>query len=277
MEDLQARLAAALAGRYTIAREIGRGGMSVVFVAYDLRLERRVAASLEHPYILKLHDYGEAAGLLFYVMPFVERNSLRQRARERTLPVVDAVRIAHEVQQSSRLGRITPDPLPWSTLMHRSSAVVAFLLLLAAPVLSQTPQSAPGGPPDGQRRFPPPPDHWMTIDSLGQALGLSADQRTKVTPAYTALNGVMKDAAARRQKIREKMQASGFTPGQEMTAEQHAMFDSVRTEMEGLQAEADQWVAAIRNNLTQPQQVKFDALPKPQVIRQRGMAGQPRP
>ena len=82
MDELRPRLAAALAGRYTVEREIGRGGMSVVFLAYDLRLERRVAikvlrpelsaalgperflreikvaASLKHPYILKLHDYG---------------------------------------------------------------------------------------------------------------------------------------------------------------------------------------------------------------------------
>src|SRR5207249_8311606 len=109
------------------------------------------------------------------------------------------------------------------------------------------------------------------------ALGLSADQRTKVTPPYTALNGVMKDAAARRQVIRQRMQASGmqFTPGQEPTPEQRAKFDSVRTEMEGFQAEADQWVAAIRNNLTAAQQVKFDALPKPRVMGRMG-GGPPR-
>jgi len=63
----------------------------------------------------------------------------------------------------------------------------------------------------------------MTIDSLSQTLGLTPEQRTKITPAYTALNGVMKDAAARRQAIRQQMQASaggGFTPGQEPTPEQ---------------------------------------------------------
>jgi len=106
----------------------------------------------------------------------------------------------------------------------------------------------------------------MTMESLSQALGLTADQRTKITPAYTALNGVMKDATARRQAIRQQIQASGgFTPGQEPTPAQRAKFDSVRTEMEGFQAEADQWAAAIRNNLTPAQQVKFDALPKPQL------------
>ena len=153
----------------------------------------------------------------------------------------------------------------------RSLAAFAVLsLLAAAPAVAQTAQGEP------TRRFPPPPDHWMTIDSLGQALGLSAEQRTKVTPAYTALNGVMKDAAARRQAIRQQMQASGvtFTPGQEPTPEQRAKFDSVRTEMQGFQAEADQWYAAIRNNLTPAQQTKLDSLPKPMVFRP--MGGAPR-
>jgi hypothetical protein len=108
----------------------------------------------------------------------------------------------------------------------------------------------------------------MTIDSLSQTLGLTPAQRTKITPAYTALNGVMKDAAARRQAIRQQMMASGgggFTPGQEPTPEQRAKMDSVRTEMDGFQAEADQWYATIRNNLTPDQQTKLDALPKPQL------------
>jgi hypothetical protein len=127
-------------------------------------------------------------------------------------------------------------------------------------------------------RFQPPPDHWITIDSLSQTLGLNPAQRTKIAPAYTALNGVMKDAAARRLAIRQQMQASGgggFTPGQEPTPEQRAKFDSVRAEMEGFQAEADQWYAAIRNHLTAAQQTKFDALPQPRVFRPMG-GGPPR-
>ena len=154
----------------------------------------------------------------------------------------------------------------------------ATLFALALVVSSAMPAQDSAANP-GPRRFPPPPDHWMTLDSLSQALGLKADQRTKVTPPYTALNGVMKDAAARRQAIRQQMQASGmqFTPGQEPTPEMRAKFDSVRTEMEGFQAEADQWVAAIRNNLTPAQQVKLDSLPKPRLVRQGGMGGPPRP
>jgi len=161
--------------------------------------------------------------------------------------------------------------------MRRFAPVAILSFMLAMPLVAQSPQgqAAPAGP--GMGRFQPPPDHWMTIDSLNQALGLSADQRTKVTPAYTALNGVMKDAAARRQAIRQQMQASGstFTPGQEPTPAQRAKFDSLRTEMEGFQAEADQWYAAIRNNLTAAQQVKFDSLPKPRVMGRMG-GGPPR-
>ncbi len=152
--------------------------------------------------------------------------------------------------------------------MPRFAAIAIMALVLAAPAVAQT---ANGEPP---RRFQPPPDHWMTIDSLSQTIGLTPEQRTKVTPAYTALNGVMKDAAARRQAIRQQMQASGFTPGQEPTPAQRAKFDSVRTEMQGFQAEADQWYAAIRNNLTPDQQTKFDALAKPMVFRP--MGGAPR-
>ncbi len=158
----------------------------------------------------------------------------------------------------------------------RAFAAATLFALLASSALAQNPTPPAGGPDMAQRRFQPPPDHWMTIDSLSQALGLSADQRTKITPAHTALNGVMKDAAARRQAIRQQMQASGgFTPGQEPIPAQRAKFDSVRTEMEGFQAEADQWYAAIRNNLTAAQQVKFDSLPKPRVMGRMG-GGPPR-
>lgn len=149
--------------------------------------------------------------------------------------------------------------------MARVSTVALLSVLIAAPAIGQNPQPPAGGPPPGGERRVPPPDHWMTIDSLSQALGLNAAQRSKITPAYTALNGVMKDAAARRQAIRQQMQGT-FTPGQEPTPEQRARMDSVRAEMEGFQAEADEWLAAIRNNLTPEQQTKFDVLPKPQVM-----------
>jgi serine/threonine protein kinase len=112
----------ALAGKYVVEREIGAGGMAIVFLAQDARHQRRVAlkvlrselaavigaerflaeiqttAALQHPAILPLFDSGEAAGQLYYVMPYVEGESLRARLdRERQLPIADAVRIAREV------------------------------------------------------------------------------------------------------------------------------------------------------------------------------------
>jgi len=103
MSELLERLQSALADRYAVESEIGRGGMAVVFLAEDLRHHRQVAlkvlhpelaaslgaerflheietiASLNHPHILPLHDSGEADGLLYYVMPYAEGESLRQR------------------------------------------------------------------------------------------------------------------------------------------------------------------------------------------------------
>ena len=118
-ENVLARLKEALQDRYSIERPLGEGGMATVYLADDLKHERKVAlkalrpepaavigaerflaeikttAQLQHPNILPLHDSGEADGFLFYVMPFVEGESLRDRLdRDRQLPVDDAVRIA---------------------------------------------------------------------------------------------------------------------------------------------------------------------------------------
>ncbi len=122
MTEVLARLNAALDGRYRLERELGAGGMATVYLAEDLRHGRRVAlkvlrpelaatlgserffreiqvaARLQHPHILPLHDSGEAGGFLYFVMPYVEGESLRERlARVGELPVHDAVKILVEV------------------------------------------------------------------------------------------------------------------------------------------------------------------------------------
>src|SRR5260221_13031705 len=140
-----------------------------------------------------------------------------------------------------------------SLVMRRPIAVALLLTGLSLPALAQDPNAMGGG----QRRFQPPPDHWMTIDSLVQAVGLTADQKPKVAQPYTALNGVMHDAAARRQAIRQQMQGS-FTPGQEPTPEIRAKMASAPAELDGLQPEADQWLAADRELLSPGQQRKVD-------------------
>jgi Tol biopolymer transport system component len=154
MTDAITRLTTALADRYTIERELGAGGMATVYLAHDVRHDRPVAlkvlrpelaailggerflteirltANLQHPHILGLHDSGEADGLVYYVMPYVEGESLRERLqREHQLPVEDAVRIATEVagalDYAHRHGVIHRDIKPENILLHDGSALVA--------------------------------------------------------------------------------------------------------------------------------------------------------
>jgi len=148
------RLAAALADRYRIDRELGAGGMATVYLAHDLRHERDVAikvlhpdlgaalggdrflaeirttARLQHPHILPLLDSGEADGLLFYVMPLVTGETLRARLeREQQLPVTDAVQIAREVADAlghaHALGVVHRDIKPENILLQGGHALVA--------------------------------------------------------------------------------------------------------------------------------------------------------
>jgi serine/threonine-protein kinase len=148
------RLTTALADRYRLERELGQGGMATVYLAQDVRHDRRVAlkvlrpelaavigpsrflaeikttANLQHPHILPLHDSGEVDGTVFYVMPYVEGESLRDRlTREKQLPVEDAIRITREVaaalDYAHRHGVIHRDIKPENILLHDGTALVA--------------------------------------------------------------------------------------------------------------------------------------------------------
>jgi eukaryotic-like serine/threonine-protein kinase len=148
------RLRAALAPRYRILREAGRGGMATVYLAEDLKHDRRVAvkvlspelaeglgperflreiqiaAVLAHPHILPLHDSGETDGFVFYVMPYVEGESLRDRlTRQHQLPIDEAVRITQEVADglgyAHSLGVVHRDIKPENILFLGGHAVVA--------------------------------------------------------------------------------------------------------------------------------------------------------
>jgi serine/threonine-protein kinase len=154
MPELRERLEAGLAGRYTLERDLGQGGMALVFLARDLRHDRKVAikvlrpeisaeigaerflreikmaAGLTHPHILPVHDSGEACGLLFYVMPNMEGSSLRERIdTERQLPLEDALRITREVASAldyaHRNRVIHRDIKPENILFHEGNAMVA--------------------------------------------------------------------------------------------------------------------------------------------------------
>jgi len=168
MTDPLPRLSTAVADRYRLERELGAGGMATVYLAEDLKHDRKVAikvlrpelaavigaerflseikttANLQHPHILPLHDSGAADGFLFYVMPFVEGETVRDRiSREKQLPVADAVRIAAEVASAldyaHRHNVIHRDIKPENILLHDGRALVAdFGIALAASKASGT-------------------------------------------------------------------------------------------------------------------------------------------
>ena len=146
-------LASSLADRYRIERELGAGGMATVYLAHDLKHERKVAikvlkpelaavlgaerfvveikttASLQHPHILPLFDSGEAGGFLYYVMPYIEGETIREKLnRETQFGVDEAVRITLEVADAldfaHRRGVIHRDIKPENILLHDGRAMV---------------------------------------------------------------------------------------------------------------------------------------------------------
>ncbi|UCC71373.1 MAG: protein kinase [Gemmatimonadota bacterium] len=154
MAEIPDRLESALADRYPLQRELGSGGMATVYLARDLKHERDVAlkvlrpeytaglgtarflreigiaASMTHPHILPLYDSGEVEGLVYYVMPYVEGESLRGRLRrEGQLPIDDAVQITRQVADalsySHKHGVIHRDIKPENVLLEEGEAVVA--------------------------------------------------------------------------------------------------------------------------------------------------------
>jgi eukaryotic-like serine/threonine-protein kinase len=154
VNSIREQLERGLNGRYTLDCQLGEGGMAVVFLANDLRHDRQVAlkvlkpeisaevgadrflreiklaAKLTHPHILPVYDSGEADGLLFYVMPNMEGNSLRDRLdRERQLPLEIALRIAREVASAldyaHRQNVLHRDVKPENILFNESNVMLA--------------------------------------------------------------------------------------------------------------------------------------------------------
>src|SRR3954469_8353818 len=147
-------LKTALSDRYLLERELGAGGMATVFLAHDPRHNRKVAikvmhpdlamlfgprrflaeiettANLQHPHILPLFDSGQVANTVFYVMPYLQGESLRARiTREKQLPLADAIRIGSEIASgldyAHRNGVIHRDIKPDNVLFHDGRALIA--------------------------------------------------------------------------------------------------------------------------------------------------------
>ena len=210
--DLLEQLNAALGERYHVERELGQGGMAVVFLAEDLKHRRRVAikllkpelsailgsdrflreieiaATLQHPHILPLYDSGQAGALLYYVMPFAEGESLRQRlAREQQLPIDAALQITREVgsalQYAHEHGVIHRDIKPENIMLSGGQAVVAdFGIARALHAASPTSLTLSGmavGTP-----------HYMSPEQAGgAAVDGRSDQYSLACTLYELLSG----------------------------------------------------------------------------------------
>jgi eukaryotic-like serine/threonine-protein kinase len=222
------QLAAALSGRYRIERELGEGGMATVYLADDLKHERKVAlkvlkpelaavvgaerflaeikttANLQHPHILPLFDSGEADGFLFYVMPFVDGETLGDRLqREQQLPVDEAVRIAKGVASALEYAHeqdvVHRDIKPANILMNRGEPLVAdFGIALA---LSQA-----GGGRITETGLSLGTPHYMSPE---QAAGQQVDARSDVYALgcvlFELLTGEPPHAGANAQVVLSKI------------------------------------------------------------------------
>jgi serine/threonine-protein kinase len=213
VEDAVARLQAALEGRYTIERELGRGGWATVYLAHDAKHDRPVALKvlrsdlaaalgpgrflreitiagrLTHPHVRPLYDSGEADGALYYVMPYIEGETLRQRLqREQQLPLADAVGIARQVADALAFAHahnvIHRDIKPENILLEGDQAYLAdfgiarAILAAGADTLSQ-PGLAVGTPT------------YMSPEQAGGAPHLDArsDQYSLGCVVYEMLTG----------------------------------------------------------------------------------------
>jgi len=203
-------LAAALADRYRIDRELGAGGMATVYLAHDLKHDRAVAikilreelaasigperflleikttARLTHPHILPLHDSGEADGLLYYVMPFVDGETLRARLdRERTLPVTEAIAITKAVADALHYahahGVVHRDIKPENIFLQAGHALVADFGIARATTTDTRMTSV--GVAIGT------PTYMSPEQSTGEDVDSRSDQYALATMLYEMLTG----------------------------------------------------------------------------------------
>ncbi len=206
------RLEAALADRYGIERELGAGGMATVFLAKDLKHQRQVAlkvvkpdvslamgaerflreielvARLSHPHILPLHDSGEAAGALYFVMPYVDGGTLRDRlVREGSLPLAEALRIARQVADAldyaHRQDIVHRDIKPENILLSEGHALVADFGIGKAVCDVCDDQLSVSGAPIGT------PDYMSPEQILGEDVDARADVYGLACVLFEALTG----------------------------------------------------------------------------------------
>ena len=216
MPEIVDRLKTGLADRYAIEREIGAGGMATVYLAEDLKHHRKVAvkvlrpelaatigaerflreieiaAGLNHPHIVPLHDSGEADGFLYFVMAYIDGESLRSKLeRQKQLPVEEAVDITRTVasalEYAHRQGIVHRDIKPENILLYQGEAVVAdFGIALAV--------SVAGGERLTQTGLPIGTPAYMSPEQISgdRVLDRKTDIYSLACVAYEMLAGVTK-------------------------------------------------------------------------------------
>ncbi len=229
MNDTAAELQAALADRFRIERDLGRGGMATVYLAYDLRQDRQVAlkvirpelgaalgadrflreikvtAKLRHPHILPLFDSGAANGQLWYTMPYVQGGTLRQRLiRDTRLPLEDACRITQDVlaalTEAHRQGIIHRDIKPENILLEGGEAVVADFGIAQAVTAARTDRMTAMGLALGTPGYMSPE----------QAVGEPTDQRSDVYSVGCVLYEMLTGAPPRRADTEQSRTQAGL-------------------------------------------------------------------
>ncbi len=213
MTDVASRLTAALADRYRVERELGAGGMATVYLAEDLKhhryialktlrgslaesmeaerflLEIEIAAALTHPHILPLYDSGEADGIVYYVMPYVEGPSLRQRLQEEPrLPVAEALRIARQVvgalDYAHRRGLVHRDIKPENIMLYEDAALVTDFGIALAVRTAHAARAAESGMVIGT------PVYMSPEQALGDPVDARSDLYSVGCVLYEMLAGV---------------------------------------------------------------------------------------
>jgi serine/threonine-protein kinase len=274
---LLSTLQAALGTQYTLERELGRGGMATVFLARDVRHRRAVAvkvlkpelsavlgperflreieltASLQHPHILPLFDSGAEGGLLYYVMPYVDGETLRERlTRERQLPVEDAVRLAREVASALSYahgrGVIHRDVKPENVLLQGGHALVADFGIALAVQQAGGARMTQTGMSLGTPQYMPPEQATgeKGIDARADvyALGAVLYEMLAGEPPFTGLSA---------QAIVAKMLTEETTPLTLRRRSVPAHVDAaVRTALEKLPADRFESAAAFASALATP-------------------------
>ena len=212
MATTEERLQAGLNDRYLFEKELGRGGMAVVYLARDVKHDRKVAikvlhpelaasigaerfereiklaAKLSHPHILGLYDSGEVDGLFFYVMPFIEGEALRDRLdREGQLPIEDAIQITLEVADAlghaHKQGIVHRDIKPENVLLSEGHALVADFGIARAASESNAQKLTQTGMAVGT------PVYMSPEQSVGETVGPTADLYSLGCMLYEMLAG----------------------------------------------------------------------------------------